>query len=117
MPTVLVPRNRHYDRPNPENHEGIWAVRRILSLWSKQSRLLLGLLPRVLLDASIRRPGSSISTFMAMHPSVAASSSTTEAWPFVCRGVVRHGGPRAGLELWLCKAVRPELAALQLGAV
>eukprot|EP00438_Fugacium_kawagutii_P027969 Skav216359 [mRNA] locus=scaffold3700:22582:27761:+ [translate_table: standard] len=32
--------NRHYDKPEIQSHEAIWAVKRCLSLWSKQSRLL-----------------------------------------------------------------------------
>ncbi|CAK9111017.1 unnamed protein product [Durusdinium trenchii] len=32
--------NRHYDKPSPHQHEGIWAAKRILSSWSKQGRLL-----------------------------------------------------------------------------
>ena len=32
--------NRHYDKPSSQLHEGVWAVKRLLSSWSKQGRLL-----------------------------------------------------------------------------
>ncbi|CAE7246372.1 Agbl5 [Symbiodinium sp. CCMP2592] len=33
--------NRHYDKPTPKEHEGIWATKRILSHWARQNRLLV----------------------------------------------------------------------------
>lgn len=38
--TIGLNLNRHYDKPNVQSHEAVWAVKRCLSLWSKQSRLL-----------------------------------------------------------------------------
>eukprot|EP00435_Cladocopium_sp_Y103_P057067 s183_g19.t1 len=38
--TIGLNLNRHYDKPNVLSHEGVWAVKRCLSLWSKQGRLL-----------------------------------------------------------------------------
>jgi len=38
--TIGLNLNRHYDKPNVLSHEGVWAVKRCLSSWSKQGRLL-----------------------------------------------------------------------------
>lgn len=33
--------NRYYDNPTPEEHEGVWAAKRMLVHWAAQGRLLL----------------------------------------------------------------------------